>query len=344
MMKSVPLTRRRFLGSASAAVLGGIFARQLMVAPNVMADEDTDRMPEPLPSYQVGIARGAQDAAKDTTFRAIHLAGGFFDAVAGARRVLIKPNLTVPSPPGGAICTDVGVVEAVVELLWAAGVSEIVVADGSGDDPERKNFEVSGYDVAMARLGVQVVDLNYEPTRTVPVPRGLAYEALDIPEIVLDADAIIDVAKLKTHTEGLVTLGAKNLFGGPPVFRYNLGAIARQEFHQKGIHKVIHDINTIVPIAYTVIDGVLAMEGNGPIRGTPVEAGLVIAGANLVATDATGCYVMQIDPHEVGHLVNLHQSGYGPLDLGAIQVVGECLEDVSRPFQQPGQAAGNPPA
>jgi uncharacterized protein (DUF362 family) len=291
---------------------------------------------------------GSPEDTKEATRRAIMMAGGFFQAVvprgaqAGARRAFIKPNLTVPAPPGSAICTDIGVVVAVIELLREAGIKDIVVGDGSGDDPEGMTFITSGYDVAMERLGVRLVNLNDEPARSVPVPGGLAYQTLDIPEIVLASDVVIDVAKMKTHNEALVTLGAKNLVGVPPVSHYNLGLVARQDFHAKAIHKVIHDIHRVVPVTYTVIDGILAMEGEGPLRGEPVPMGVVLAGANVVAVDVVACHLMQIAPQEVDHLVYLSRAGLGPLDIGDIEIVGASLEAASRPFQKPARFVPTP--
>ncbi len=285
--------------------------------------------------HRVAVAKGELNDTKATAKRAIEMAGSFRQVLAGARRVLVKPNLTVPGAPGSAICTDLGVAEAVIELLREAGVPEIIVAEGPGDDPERKVFAVTGYDSLPARYGVRLLDLNQEPTRTVSVPGGMAFSEMDIPEVVLDADVFIDIANLKTHTATLATLCAKNLFGVPPTARYGFGGHPRREFHQRGVHKVIHDLNRIVPVAYCVIDGTLGMEGNGPIKGTPVPMGVVVAGQNLLATDTVGCHLMKIDPHEVDHLVYLHDAGLGPLDIAAIEVVGEPVEGTARAFQRP---------
>ncbi|MCL4368722.1 MAG: DUF362 domain-containing protein, partial [Actinobacteria bacterium] len=261
---------------------------------------------------RVAVVKVGTGDSKTTTKRAIQMAGGWAEALAGARQVLIKPNLTVPSVPGSGVCTDIGVTEAVIELLHEAGIREIVVAEGPGDDPERKVFQVTGYDCLPGRYGVRLLDLNLERTRRVAVPGGRAYTELDIPEVVLEADAIIDIANLKTHSSALATLCSKNLFGVPPTPRYGLGSYPRKEFHARGIHKVIHDINQVVPIAYCVVDGTLAMEGNGPIKGEPVSMGLVVAGRNRLAVDTVGCHLMKIDPREVDHLGYMAESGRGP--------------------------------
>ncbi len=350
-------SRRRFLKDTSLAMAAALIGTQLAATPSARAEASSEARAPRVPDREdaparprsrvalpcrVAIARGTPDDTKSAAREAIELAGGFTEAVSGARQVLIKPNLTIPALPESAICTDVGVVEAVIELLGEADCNNIVVAEGPGDDPKRQAFAVTGYSEAMSRLGVRVVDLNFEKTRTVPVPRGLAYQKLDIPEIVLQSDVVIDVAKLKTHNEALVTLGAKNLFGVPPVshYNYNTGPRPRAEFHAKGLHKVIRDICSVVPIAYTIIDGVLAMEGDGPASGTPVPAGIVIAGQNLLATDVVACHTMGVDPREVAHLTYLYDSGFGPLDLDQIELAGEPLEEVARRFRRPGEPVG----
>ncbi len=285
--------------------------------------------------YRVGIAKGDLSNTKAIARRAIDVAGGFAEAISGARTVLVKPNLTVPGAPGSAICTDLGVTEAVLQLLKEAGIPRIIVADGPGDDPGNEVFATTGYDRLPAKWGVDLLDLNLQPTRTVPVPGGRAYRELDIPEVVLDADAIINIANLKTHTASLATLCAKNLFGLPPTARYGYGSHPRREFHHKGVHKVIHDLNRVARMAYCIIDGTLGMEGNGPIKGEPVRLGVVVAGRNLLAVDTVGCHIMGIDPREVDHLAYLAEAGYGPIDISAVDLSGDPLDSVIRPFARP---------
>jgi uncharacterized protein (DUF362 family) len=100
----------------------------------------------------------------------------------------------------------------------------------------------------------------------------------------------------------------------------------------KGISKVIVDINTVLKPTLTVIDGFVGMEGAGPVDGTPVRMDIIIAGTDTVATDATACRVMGIDPHEIKHIRKANEKGLGNID--DIQVLGEKLETVTRPFKQ----------
>jgi uncharacterized protein (DUF362 family) len=104
------------------------------------------------------------------------------------------------------------------------------------------------------------------------------------------------------------------------------------KYHLKGISKVIADINSVIKPALTVIDGFVAMEGNGPVSGDPVKMDLIIAGKDVVATDATACRVMGFDPHEVAHIRMAYEKGLGEID--DIEIVGETLSRVSRTFKR----------
>jgi uncharacterized protein (DUF362 family) len=104
------------------------------------------------------------------------------------------------------------------------------------------------------------------------------------------------------------------------------------KYHAKGISKVVVDINTVIKPVLTVIDGFVAMEGKGPTDGTPVKMDLIIAGKDVVATDATGARVMGIDPHEISHIRGASEKGLGNIDN--IEIVGERLEDVKRVFKR----------
>jgi uncharacterized protein (DUF362 family) len=121
-----------------------------------------------------------------------------------------------------------------------------------------------------------------------------------------------------------VTLGMKNMFGLlPDKFK--------GKFHAKGISKVIVDINTVLKPALTVIDGFVAMEGSGPTDGTPVKTDLIIAGTDVVATDATAARVMGFEPWEIAHIRKAHDKGLGNIDN--IEILGSKLDDVKRAFK-----------
>ena len=101
----------------------------------------------------------------------------------------------------------------------------------------------------------------------------------------------------------------------------------------RGMHKVILDINMTMKPVLTVVDGFVAMEGMGPVRGRPVEMEIIIAGRDVVATDATASRVMGFDPSRIGHIRMAHEAGLGEMEN--IEIVGEPLDAVARAFKRP---------
>jgi uncharacterized protein (DUF362 family) len=158
----------------------------------------------------------------------------------------------------------------------------------------------------------------------IKIPNCECLKTITVPRIVTES-AIISAAKMKTHMATKVTLGMKNMFGLlPDKFK--------AKYHAKGISKVIVDINTVIKPHLTVIDGFVAMEGKGPVDGSPVKMDLIIAGKDSVATDATAARAMGIDPHEISHIRTAHQKGLGNIDN--IDIVGTKLDDVKREFKR----------
>src|SRR3989337_238801 len=142
------------------------------------------------------------------------------------------------------------------------------------------------------RNGVECINLRHVKDKVkLAIQDGEALKSITVPRIVTES-AIISAAKLKTHSDTGVTLGMKNMFGLLP-------SKFKGKYHLKGIRKVIVDINTVLKPTLTVIDGFVGMEGAGPVDGTPVRMDLIIAGTDTVATDATACRVIGIDPHEI---------------------------------------------
>jgi uncharacterized protein (DUF362 family) len=275
------------------------------------------------------VALTGNAAPHDLVTRALELEGTFAARAARAARVFVKPNLTYPRPSGVGAVTDVRVLAALLAALVDAGAGTIIVGDGPGKSPARDCFDAAGYGVLEAKYGFRFVDLNAARTRTVDVPGARAFAQLEIPEVVLDADLFVTVSPLKTHVDGLLTLNAKNLFGIPPTRFY--GA-PRAMFHLRGVDEVVHDICRAAPPDYAIADATVVME-LGVARGRPVPLGAVVAGANLVATDAVSARLIGQEPRACPYLRYLAEDGVGPLELDEIDLVGDSLDELARPLR-----------
>jgi uncharacterized protein (DUF362 family) len=153
-----------------------------------------------------------------------------------------------------------------------------------------------------------------------------------MPEVVLDADLFVSITPVKTHTDGLLTLHAKNMFGVPPNRFYGR---PRKAFHRAGVSEVVHDICRARPIDLAITDGTTCTELGAPIDGTPVPLGVIAAGWNAQAVDVVGCRLMRVDPRSSLYLNYLRAAGYGPISDEEIDILGEDLRAVSRSFATP---------
>jgi len=271
---------------------------------------------------KVAIVKG--ERGHEPVFTALDLMD-YQSVLAGWDKVLIKVNFIVDKTWDTGATTDPMVVEAIVKKLEDLPVKVYVVESDATITNADTAFEKTGMREMCERNGVECLNLRHVKDKVkLAIPDGEALKSITVPRLVTES-AIISAAKLKTHSDTGVTLGMKNMFGLlPDKFK--------GKYHLKGISKVIVDINTVLRPKLTVIDGFVGMEGAGPVDGTPVRMDIIIAGTDTVATDATACRVMGIDPHEIKHIRKANEKGLGNID--DIQVLGEKLETVTRPFKQ----------
>jgi uncharacterized protein (DUF362 family) len=269
----------------------------------------------------VAIVKGERGHAP--VFKALDLID-YKSALAGWDKVLIKVNFITDKTWDTGATTDPIVVEAIIKKLEDLPVKVYVVESDATITNADKAFEKTGMGEMCERNGVECLNLRYVKDKIeLAIPEGEALKSITVPRLVTES-AIISAAKLKTHSETGVTLGMKNMFGLLP-------EKFKGKYHLKGISKVLVDINTVLKPTLTVVDGFVGMEGSGPVGGDPVQMNLIIAGTDPVATDATACRVMGIDPHEIKHIRRAHEKCLGNID--DIQVIGEKLETVTRPFK-----------
>jgi uncharacterized protein (DUF362 family) len=273
-------------------------------------------------SSLVAVVKG--ERGHEPVFKALDLIN-YKSALAGWDKVLIKVNFITDKAWDTGATTDPVVVEAIIQKLKELPVKVYVVESDATMTNADRAFEKTGMKDMCKRNGIECLNLRYvEDKVELAIPDGEALKSISVPRIVTES-AVISAAKLKTHVNTGVTLGMKNMFGLLP-------EKFKGKYHLKGISKVVTDINTVLKPALTVIDGFVGMEGSGPIDGTPVKMNLIIAGTDTVATDATACRVMGIDPHEIKHIRRAYEKGLGNID--DVQVIGEKLAAVTRPFKQ----------
>jgi uncharacterized protein (DUF362 family) len=215
--------------------------------------------------------------------------------------VVLKPNL-VEFDPAGVINTHPRLIAAAVAVFSRLGASEVIVAEGAGHRRDTEYLlEASGLDTVLRERRVRFVDLNLDRVARVGLPMPFSsLRELWLPRTVLDAGLFVSMPKLKTHHWAGVTLSMKNLFGIVPGAIYGW---PKNVLHQAGIQQSIVDIYSALTVPrLAIVDGIVGMEGNGPIQGAPRPAGVVVVGEDFPAVDATGARLMGIDPEAVDHL------------------------------------------
>jgi uncharacterized protein (DUF362 family) len=249
------------------------------------------------------------------------------------KRILLKPNLVEPHLGVGHINTHPSVVRGAAEAFRRLGAAEILVGDGPGHCRDSLLvLEESRLGEVLAAEKLRYVDLNSEPGYTVPNAGGRTrLTRLTLPAVVRRVDWIVSLAKLKTHHWAGVTLSMKNLFGLLPGAYYGY---PKNVLHREGIPKSIVDVVATVRPHFAIVDGIVGMEGDGPIMGPARPAGVLVLGRNLPAVDATGARVMGIDPLKVTYLAAA--AGWlGPVAEAAIEQRGETIASVRTEFALP---------
>ncbi|MGE5567711.1 MAG: DUF362 domain-containing protein [Rhodospirillales bacterium] len=249
------------------------------------------------PKPRVSILRAADYSQEiyDTVRRAI--SGHNLDV--RGKRVVLKPNL-VEFDPKAPINTHPVVVHAAFEAFRAMG-AEVRIAEGPGHRRDTLDLaDAAGYFKIIPQFERHFTDLNLDEVSEVRLVRSVSrLDSLYLPHTVLGADLLVSMPKLKTHHWAAATLSMKNLFGVVPGAVYGW---PKNVLHWAGIDESIADLHRAIPRKFAIVDGVIGMEGNGPIQGSSRLAGVIVAGDDPAAVDATCCRIMGIDPLKVRYL------------------------------------------
>ncbi len=257
--------------------------------------------------------------------KGVELIGGLDKIVKPGDRVFVKINhLSPPSPAENGIVTHPVFVEAVLELLKRVN-ADITVGDDV-DSEDGDGFQVSGFRQMCERVGVRLINLR-EAGFAETACKGLILDRVYLSRVALDADVIINLPKLKTHSLTLFTGGLKNMYGVIPAGfrrRFHGDYVKREDFNQ-----MLTDIFAAVRPQLTIMDGVMAMEGDGPAAGSVRRLGVILASRDTVALDAVATKIIGLDPMDVYTTRYADARGLGVGSLHDIEIVGERLEDVS---------------
>lgn len=267
-------------------------------------------------------AKNYQQDLTNTILEGIRLCG----LVVKDKRILLKPNL-VEFDASTAINTDVAVVAAALAAFRSLGAASVTIAEGPGHRRDTLGLaDEAGYWKGIRGFEDNFVDLNRDDVS--PVKNFASEKQFFLPNTALAADLIVSIPKMKTHHWAGATLSMKNFFGLVPGAVYGW---PKNKLHYIGIDNSIVALNRQFRRTFAIVDGIVGMEGNGPIQGNPKEAGLLVFGQDLVAVDSTCCRIMGIDPAKVAYLQQA--ADLGAIDPQQIQQRGENPSAVRTDFE-----------
>lgn len=267
------------------------------------------------------------DEVRKAVSRGIDLLGGTGRFAGPGQKVLLKPNLLVGEVPDKCVTTHPAVFRAVAELFIQSGASL-----SFGDSPAIGSLtgaaKKAGFLQIAEKLGISEAD--FSTPIDVFYEKGVQNRKFVIAKAVRDNDAIISLPKLKTHGFQKYTGCVKNQFGCIPGLR-------KAEYHVKlpnadDFAKMLVDLNELVKPVLYIIDGIMAMEGNGPRGGKPRKMGLLLFSEDPIALDATVCRLIDLDPELVPTIHHGYQAGAGSFRKDEIELAGDdfsefCLPD-----------------
>ena len=244
--------------------------------------------------------------------------------LSGKRKIFVKPNMSHPEYLPGVV-TSPELIREVVGLL-RNNAEEVIIGESNGFNyPCQSAFEKTGIEAAVKEVGGSVVNLSDDRLVRVKIENGVALKELVLPKTVLEADAIVDLALMKTHEFAMFSGAIKNLFGCVPS--------NRRIYLHPYLNEVFYRLYTIIKPQLTVMDARVAIEGNGPTKGKPVNMNLMLIGNDALAIDVVASDIMGLDLKEIGHLNYIAQKT--DFEESAVTVQGLQISEVARRFERP---------
>jgi uncharacterized protein (DUF362 family)/Pyruvate/2-oxoacid:ferredoxin oxidoreductase delta subunit len=274
-----------------------------------------------------------RDRILSSVRQAVDLLGGIKTFIKPGERVLIKPNLLKAAPPEAAVTTHPEIVRAAIRLVREAGGIPMV-GDSPGLGELRKVCVKAGLMDVIQEEGAELVDFD----DVVTIKSTGRFRHFEISRLAYEADAIINLPKLKTHGMTVLTGAIKNLFGCVPGKRkvqwhFNTGV------NHELFARMLVELCALMKPRLTIMDAVIGMEGNGPGSGEPRTIGAVLAGADAVSVDVVSSEMVGVAPGKLPIIAAATAAGFGETRLDRITVLGNPLSHAAiKNFRLPPQS------
>ena len=267
----------------------------------------------------------------------IEMLGGVESIVGKDEKILLKPNLLGKALPQKAVTTHFSVFSAVCKLLKEKGYAHVSYGDSPGHPtttPE-KAAEACGIAAEAKKWGVPAGEFN--AGSVVHFPEGEACKSFYLCQAVQETDALINICKMKTHALERITGAVKNLYGC--ITGVNKATGHAHYPSSEAFADMLADLHRCVKPRLHIMDGIMAMEGNGPTSGTPIAMNVLLFSLDPVALDSVYAALVHLDPHTVPTCVSGARAGLGVMEESDIEIMTpDGVISVSRARQK----FGNP--
>lgn len=260
-----------------------------------------------------------EDLVYDKISKGLELLGGLEQFIGKEEKILLKPNLVRKAEVERAVITHPSIVAAMARYLREHNYKNISCGDSCGIGLANKVMEGTGMDAALEKYQIPVVDFN--EGSIVAYPKGKIAKEFYLAKPVQECDALINLCKMKTHALERVTGGIKNLYGC-------ISGLHKAQGHTKysnadSFARMLIDLNQIVNPRLCVMDGVVAMDGNGPTSGDPISMNVILMSTDPVALDTVFCHLVHLKPDMVPTNVHGERMGLGTWKEEEIQILSE---------------------
>lgn len=249
--------------------------------------------------------------------KGLELLGGLETLIKKDEKILLKPNLLKKAEVEKAVITHPAVVGAFGKILREEGYEQIMLGDSCGNGTTGKVLKGTGMDTALEKLGIPTADFS-EGVK-VKYPEGIQAKEFILAKEVLDADCVVSLCKMKTHALERVTGAVKNSYGF-------VQGLHKAKGHTRypsadSFARMLVDLNKFVQPRLYIMDGIVAMEGNGPGSGDPVRMNVMLMSTDPVALDSVFCRLVYLKPQLVPTNNHGEKMGLGTWKKDGIEIV-----------------------
>lgn len=276
-----------------------------------------------------------EEAVYELLKKGLELLGGLDSLIGKDEKILLKPNLLKKAEVEKAVITHPVVVGAFARILREEKYNNIALADSCGHGTTKNVIKGTGMDTYLEKYNIPAID--YSEGVSVKYPEGVQAKEFVIPKELLEADCVISLSKMKTHALERVTGAVKNSYG----FVYGLH---KAKGHTKypsadSFARMLIDLNKYINPRLYVMDGIMAMEGNGPGAGDPTPMKVMLMSKDPIALDSVFCHLINLKPEIVPTNYHGMTMGLGTWKSEEIEILtpmGEIsMEEAERLYGNP---------